>query len=314
MQKPPLIAIVGPTASGKSRLGIELAKKYNGYIISADSRQIYRGMNIATGKEPGKMKKWAGLEAYMVEDIPHFMIDIKNPDETFTVADFQDQVYTIIDHIQKSKPDSIPFLVGGTGLYIQAIVDNLDMPRGEPNKGLRAELEGMDEEELFAMLKEKDPETAKVIQKKNKRRLIRALEVVFGTGESFIKQQKKKEAKFEILQIGIKREKEELHTRINARVKQMFLNGIENEIRELTKKYSIELPSMTGIGYPEIYAAMEGEIEIEKAREQIKINSRQYARRQMQWLKRDLRIQWVADPVDAELIVSEFLKKKSGRR
>lgn len=309
MKKQPLIAIIGPTASGKSRLGIALAKNFNGYVISADSRQLYRGMDIATAKEKGVIKTWHGLEAHMVDDVPHFMINIINPDDDFTVAEYQDRVNTIIATIHKSDPGAIPFLVGGTGLYVQAIIDNLDIPRGKPNKGLRAELEGYEIEELFDLLKEKDPETAKTIQKDNRRRLIRALEVVLGTGESFIKQQKRKPPLYETLQIGLKLDKEELNKRINARVKTMFEEGIVDEAKALLKNYRIESSSMTGIGYPEIAQALEGQMTMDEAQERIKINTRQYARKQMQWFKRDTRIQWISDPEQAWPLVEQFLKK-----
>ncbi|MGB0757222.1 MAG: tRNA (adenosine(37)-N6)-dimethylallyltransferase MiaA [Patescibacteria group bacterium] len=295
-EKPQIICIVGPTASGKTSAAIDYAKKHSGYVISADSRQLYRGMNIGTAKPVGKMHKLPDmdLEAYVVEDVPHFMIDIADPDNPLTLADYQEQVYTILQNENLQKHYKTPLLVGGTGLYIQSIVDNYTLPHGEPNQDLRVNLESKDLEELQTMLQEQDPQSYKVIDIQNKRRLIRALEHTLTTGDSFADAQRANKSPYTFILYGISVQKDILHTRINTRVDEMIKSGLIEEVRSLYTKYG-KIQTLDTIGYTEVINYLNGNLEKQEAIEQIKVHTRQYAKRQMTWFKRDKRIQWTED-------------------
>lgn len=277
---PKLIVILGPTASGKTELAIKLAKKFKGEIVSADSRQIYKEMDIGTEKPTKKEMK----------GIPHHLIDIVNPDQDFNVAVYKELAIKKIKDIQNRR--KLPFLVGGTGLYISSIVDNIDFPKVSPNKKLRKELEKKTEKELFEIYKKLDPQGSKFIEKENKRRLIRAIEVCKVTGKSFWKQKKKGKPLFSILQIGIKLPKEELRIRINKRIEKMLKQGLEKEVKKLLKKYGW-IPSMQSIGYQEWKNYLEGKISKEEVKNLIKLHTLQFAKRQMTWFKRDKRIHWI---------------------
>ncbi len=301
---PKLIVVCGPTASGKTDLAIVLAKKFNGEIVNADSRQIYKEMDIATAKPTLDY----GLQTpdYIVDGINHYLLDIINPDENFTLSDYKDQAQkTIKEIIKKGK---IPFLVGGTGLYIKAIVDNLEIPRVEPDLVLRRELESKSAEERIKMLKEIDPETYEKIDIQNPRRVIRALEVVLSTGESFLKQQKKGKPLYDVLQLGIKVDKENLYERINKRCEKMIEAGLVQEAKRLAQKYSWELPSMSGIGYRQMRDYIEGKMTLEEAIEWLQTDTRHYAKRQMTWFRKDERIHWIENEKQAEKKIDEFLK------
>lgn len=301
---PRLIVVCGPTASGKTDLAIVLAKKFNGEIVNADSRQIYKEMDIATAKPTLDY----GLQTpdYIVDGINHYLLDIINPDENFTLSDYKDQAQkTIKEIIKKGK---IPFLVGGTGLYIKAIVDNLEIPRVEPDLVLRRELESKSAEERIKMLKEIDPETYEKIDIQNPRRVIRALEVVLSTGESFLKQQKKGKPLYDVLQLGIKVDKENLYERINKRCEKMIEAGLVQEAKRLAQKYSWELPSMSGIGYRQMRDYIEGKMTLEEAIEWLQTDTRHYAKRQMTWFRKDEKIVWIENEKQAEKKIDEFLK------
>jgi tRNA dimethylallyltransferase len=305
---PKLIVILGPTACGKTSWSIKMAKKYNGEIISADSRQIYKKMDIGTAKEPGEWR-WNGLrKTYFIEDIPHHLIDFLNPGKRFTVAEFRDKAlkYTKLSY----KHGRVPIIAGGTGLYTQSIVDNLQIPRVPPNKKLRKSLEEKSLEDLMLWLERLDPKAAKKIDAKNKRRVIRALEVCILTGEPFSEMQKKGEPLFDVLQIGIDVEKQVLYDRIDWRVDEMMKLGLLKEIESLLKqKYSWDLPSMSGIGYKQFKGYFEKEYSLDRAIELLKRDTRRYARRQLTWFKRDKTIKWCEDYKEAEKLVDKFLKE-----
>jgi len=296
-RKRKLIVILGPTASGKTELAIKLAKEFHGEIISADSRQIYKEMDIGTAKPTEKERK----------EVPHHLINLISPNKEFNVALYKElTIKKIKEVIKKGK---IPFLVGGTGLYISAICDNLDFPGVPPNKELREELEKKDKEELFKIYKKLDPEGAKYIDKDNKRRLIRAIEVSKITKKPFWKQRKKRKPLFDILEIGIKRDKEELEKRIKERVKKMIKIGLEKEAKNLFQKYG-NIPSLETIGYQEWKGFFEGKINREKVIEEIILHTKQYAKRQMTWFKKDIRIYWIKDTKEAKKLIKNFLENK----
>lgn len=301
---PKIIVILGPTASGKTDLSLSLAKKYNGEVVSADSRQVYKKMDIGTAKTKGE---WTNKKRmFVVDGIPHHLIDIVNPDIDFSLADFKKMAIDSINDILDR--DRIPIVVGGTGLYIWALVDNLDIPKTQPDNKLRAQLETKSLAELVSMLTEKDPDSAKIVDLKNPRRVIRALEVVMSTGQSFFDQRTKSSPLFEVLQIGLDVSKEDLFIRINERVDKQIEAGLVEEVRHLVSDgYSWNLPSMSGIGYRQIGLYLKGEKTLAESIEILKQDTRQYAKRQMTWFKRDKRICWVKNIEEAEKLVEQFI-------
>lgn len=284
---PKILVVLGPTASGKTGLGVALAKQFNGEIISADSRQVYKGMDIGTGKPRGEWQQGK----YLVEGVPHYLMDVIKPNQEFSLADFKQQaVAAIQDILSRGK---LPIIVGGTGLYIWSIVDNLDIPKVPPSSALRKSLENKPLEELVKLLGQVDPEARKKVDVKNPRRVLRALEVSILSGESFVKQQTKSPPLFEALQIGLDWPRPELYERIKKRVEGMMKMGLLAEAESLAKKYPWTLPSMSGIGYRELGEYLRGEVSLAAAVEQIKRDTRNYAKRQMTWFKRDKRTHWI---------------------
>jgi tRNA dimethylallyltransferase len=291
MQK--IVVILGPTGAGKTSLSLPLAKKFDGYVISADSRQIYRGMDIGTDKLA--KDRWQGID--------HRMIDIVDPDQEYNLAQYQKTVLAII----KKQKKLLPFLVGGTGLYIQSIIDNLNIPKGGPDKILRKELGKKTTETLFRMLINTDPKAAQMIDQNNKRRIIRAIEVYKTSGHKYSDQTKKKKPVVDSLQIGIKISREQMCEKINKRVDEMMNEGLLDEAKMLGEKYGWNIPSMSAIGYKQLGLYFKRELTLEEAIELIKIDSRRYAKRQMTWFKRDKRIKWVESVEQGTELISNFL-------
>lgn len=311
LKLPKLVVILGPTASGKTNVAIKLAKKFNGEIISADSRTIYKWMNIGTAK-PEKDSKKGG---YYSEGIRHHLIDIIYPYENFTLADFKKRAIRAINDIKGRG--KVPLLVGGTGLYIQAIVDNLKIPSVAPDFKLRKELEKESEKRLLQKLKKIDPVSAKNIGE-NKRKIIRALEVFIKTGEKFSEISKKEEPIFECLQLGIMHPRELLYKRIDQRSEVMIKLGLIDEVKKIVNKLkkkglstrkTWELPSMTGIGYKQIGMFLRKEVDLDEAIRILKRDTRHYAKRQIAWFKRDKKIKWIKTEKQAEKLSNSFLKK-----
>lgn len=279
---PKLIIILGPTASGKSDLGVTLAKEFDGEIINADSRQIYRDMIIGTASP-------IAHAAGTVDGIRHHLFNFVSPREYFSVAEYKSHaVATVQDIGQRAK---IPFLVGGTGLYIWVIVDNLMIPEVPANPALRAELESQNTEKLLEELKEKDPEAVPLTDK-NKRRIIRALEVILATGKKFTKVRKPGEKLFETLRIGLSLPMDELDKRIQSRAENMLRDGLIEEVEGLLKKYPPDLSAFDSPGYREFIQYIQGNLSLSEATDQFIRAHKQLARRQMKWFKRDKRIQW----------------------
>ncbi|MBI4415264.1 MAG: tRNA (adenosine(37)-N6)-dimethylallyltransferase MiaA [Candidatus Kerfeldbacteria bacterium] len=295
----PMITIIGPTASGKSKLALKLAKKFGGYVISADSRQVYKGMDIGTAK-PSKKDQRA---------VRHFMVDVVQPNQPFTVADHQRRVFRIL-----KKEKGIPFLVGGTGLYVDAILQNWEIPKGKRDLKLRQKLERQSLHLLAKRLTRLDPKTAATIDLHNKRRVIRALEVALAGGS--ITERKRRPFPYRVLMLGIDVPRATLVQRINARVDQMIRAGLVDEVQQLGKQYGWDSPAMSGIGYKEIGRYLRGQVSLDEAVERIKISTRQYAKRQMTWWKRTRGIQWIRSLHGAGRLVRNFLVEKpspSGR-
>jgi len=323
---PKLIVILGPTASGKTDLALKLAKKFGGEIVNADSRQVYRGMDVGTGKIPVKAKRRYGLRQLtpiVSSGVAHWLIDVVDPDEEFSLADYKIMaVAAIRDILKRGK---IPFLVGGTGLYIQAVVDNLIIPSVPPNKKLRVQFE----KELkvasnkykvtskwYKKLLKLDPEAIHVVDPKNPRRIIRAIEVCLATHQPFSKLREKGEPLFDVLQIGIALSRQKLYERIDKRIDWMIKHGLIEETKRLLKKYDPTLPSMSGIGYKEIGEFLNQKPKIKNQKhkllnekiQQIKFRTHAYARRQMTWFRRDKRIKWVKNYKEAEEKIKQWMK------
>ncbi|MCK5084605.1 MAG: tRNA (adenosine(37)-N6)-dimethylallyltransferase MiaA [Candidatus Pacebacteria bacterium] len=331
----PLIIILGPTSSGKTEMSLKLAKQYNGEIINADSRQIYREMDIGTGAPTvchSESHRWlhsppasqyginsglwslnaqkgsTGLPpqwSQQINNIPHYLFHVKNPNQKFSLSQYKKLAIKTIKDIQKRG--KIPILVGGTGLYISAIVDNLEIPKAPPNKKIRERLEKHTGKYLFNKLKKVDLRSAGIIGENNKRKLVRALEVCEITGEPFSSQQKKGKPLFDVLQIGIKTDREKLYKKIDKRVDKMIKTGLIEETKKLSRKYSPTLPAMSGIGYHEINSYLKNEMNLDDAIQKIKYRTHQYARRQMTWFKRNERIMWVRNYKEAKKMVKKFI-------
>lgn len=293
--KPNLIVIVGPTASGKTDLAIRLAKKYNGEIVSADSRLIYKGMDIGTDKPT--QKDYQGVK--------HYLIDILEPNQDFNAALYKEKAITAINEI--IKKGKVPFLVGGTGLYIQAVVQNLDFFKIKPDRKLREELEAKTIEELFEIYKKLDPQGALKIDKQNKRRLVRAIEVCKITGKPFWENRKLQEPFYNVLELGINVQADELQKRIKKRVKKMMTQGLEKEVKSLFKKYNSKLSPFNTIGYQEWRDYFQGRISKFEVEQNIVKNTIAYAKRQITWFKKDKNIKWIKNQQEAEKQIKKFL-------
>jgi tRNA dimethylallyltransferase len=290
-----LVVIVGPTAVGKTALAIELARRFDGEIVSADSRQIYRGMDIGTAKPTRQEQVLA----------PHHLIDIVAPDEPYTLANYQAQAYAAIDAILARGRQ--PFLVGGTGLYVRAVVEGLCIPRVPPNKELRAQLALEDGAALYERLRALDPDAAARIDPHNVRRTIRALEVCLTTGKKFSDLGQTLPPPYLITQIGLTLPRPQLYARIDARVERMMADGLVAEVEALVAQgYGWELPSMSGLGYREIGEYLRGEVSLGEAVANIKRNTRDFVRRQYAWFRlKDEHIHWFED-AEVEKVV-EFI-------
>ncbi len=283
----PVIVIVGPTAVGKTELSISLAKKIQGEIISADSMQIYRGMDIGTAKPPKRVR----------EEISHHMIDITNPDEEFSVAKFKDLAKAKLLEIKKRA--NIPIVVGGTGLYLNALIYDYsleDIPRDlNTREKLREKVEEKGSQKLHEELSQLDPESAQKIHPNDVKRIIRALEVIYITGEAFSKyqQQTQKQNLSNTIMIGLTKNRDELYNKIEQRVDHMIEKGLVDEVKSLFEQgYDNSITSVQALGYKEIASYLQGEISIEESIRLIKKRTKRFAKRQLSWFKRDGNIYW----------------------
>jgi tRNA dimethylallyltransferase len=305
--RPKVVVLCGPTGSGKTNFSLLLAKKFFGSVISADSRQLYRGMTIGTAKPVGKWRwKWWRC-VYEVDGVEHYNLDWLSPKKTFSAAEFKTNAQTWITSIQKKK--KVPFIVGGTGLYIDAVVDNLSFPKVLADQALRDELSQKSLEQLLVQLDEIDPEAGAMIDRHNPRRVIRALEVSLLSGTPFSAQRSKGEKQYDVLYLGVSVSKEELDQRLDARIDTMIEQGLVEEVKRLIKKYPFTLPSMSGIGYREFQGFVNGTETIEQAITTLKADTRQYAKRQMTWFKRRKDVVWCETYEEMERAVADFLKK-----
>ncbi len=305
--KPKLLAVIGPTASGKTSLAIKLAKKFKGEIISADSRQFYRGNEIGSDTVQGEWKKIDGRRVYMADGVLHHMVAFRSINKPISLAEFQRLAIRKAKEI--IKRGNLPILCGGTGLYVLAVTDNYLMPESEPDLDLRAKLDEKKTETLFKDLKKKDPEYAKRISSNNRRYIIRALEVIAVTGQPFSQAQSKGEPIFDVLKIGVSRPRPELYSRIDSRVDELMKIGILEEAKRLGKRYGWDLPAMSGLGHRQLGMYLHGEVDLDEAVRLIKRDTRHYARRQLIWWRRDSSVQWVKGVEESVKLTRDFLKK-----
>ena len=288
-----MIAIVGPTAVGKSELALHLAQYFPVEIISADSRQVYRYMDIGTNK-PSMAER---------ASVPHHVIDVVEPDEDFSLAMYHQLAIEALKAIQQKG--KLPLLVGGSGLYVWSLVEGWKIPQVPPDQKLRRQLESRAEQEdsqsLYRELQDIDPMAAAKINPSNIRRIIRALEIYHTTGQPPSQLQHKESPGFSILVIGLTRERSELYKKIDWRVDKMIQRGLVEEVEQLLKKgYSPSLPSMSGIGYKQIGQFLRGEMTLPEAIDKIKYETHRLARHQYAWFRLgDSRIHWF-DTSEAE--------------
>jgi len=296
--KQKLLVIIGPTAVGKTKLSIEMAKRYNGEIISGDSMQIYRGMDIGTAK----------ITMNEMEGIPHYLIDIKEPLENFSVAEFQHLVRDRISEI--AKKGKLPIIVGGTGLYIQSVIYDYQFSDVPGDESFRLMLEErakeIGNEALYKELLAVDQESAAQIHPNNVRRVIRALEIYHLTGKTMkdFQSTQQRDLLFKTALVGLTMERENLYSRINTRVDLMMNEGLLAEVKSLYQQGLRDCQSIQAIGYKEIYDYLDGRVTLDEAVENLKQNSRRYAKRQLTWFRNKMEVQWF-DMTD----VNNFSKK-----
>ncbi len=295
-----LVVIVGPTGVGKSSLALQLASQINGEIISADSRSIYIGMDIGTDKPSRLIRK----------NIRHHLIDICYPDQTISLGEYKKLALDAIN--QTLNHHSIPFLVGGTGQYIMALVEGWQIPEVAPDEGLRKELGKLSELELERWLTIVDPVSAERIDRRNKRRVIRALEVTFKIGKPFSSFQRKEEPDLDIVMIGLTADREAIYKRADERVGRMMASGLLEEVIGLRNQgYTRRLPAMSGLGYQQLMAYLDGECSLEEAIIRIKFETHRFIRQQGSWFRdNDQRIKWfdIYDP-DYPHSITDMLEK-----
>ena len=300
MNKPKVIVICGPTASGKTTLSIQLAQKINGEIISSDSMQIYKDMNIGTAK-PDQQE---------MQGIKHYLLDFVEPNQRYSVADYKkDAENAIEDILQKGK---VPIIVGGTGLYVDSLIYGIEYPNIEFDENYRKELERRVEKEglekLYEKAKKIDPQAMKKIRRNYQKRILRVLEIYNATGKTKTEQEiesRKNEVKYDYRVFAINMDREKLYDRINKRVDVMIQKGLIEEVENLLKKYNEFPTAMQGLGYKEVVEYIQGKVLKEDMIENIKRESRRYAKRQITWFKKNKQTIWIG-PNDLQMILNEI--------
>lgn len=304
-----VLAIIGPTAVGKTALSLEIAKKYNGEIISGDSMQVYRGLDIGTAKILPEER--AG--------IPHYLIDVRNIDQRYSVADFVHEAQTLINDI--TDRGGLPIIVGGTGFYLKALLYDMKLggDRYDSDEKVRnqwhefAQMHG--QHALWNRLNAIDPAAAAKIPVSNERRIVRALEVYERTGELFSEQQRELNQRYDALVIGLNTDRQVVYDRINRRVDLMVADGLEQEARQLFEAGGTEWQSGKGIGYRELFPYFEGARSRDEAIDAIKQDTRHYAKRQLTWFRHQLPVNWydiISDPgakIQIGTAIEQWLKK-----
>ena len=275
-----VIAIVGATASGKTAYSIDLAKKINGEIISADSRLVYKGFNIGTAKPTIEER----------EGIPHYLIDIVEPEFDYSAGIYKQEATKIINKI--TERGHIPIIVGGTGLYIDILLKNFSLPQIEPNRKLREKLYKLDIEKLYQVLEEKDTDAAQSIDKNDRKKIIRAIEIINTTGKSLKDSRGIEDSQYDVEWIGRNFDRKTLYERIDKRIELMIEAGLLEETKQLLDKHG-RIPNLINtIGYREIIGYLDNNYSLEEAKELLKKNTRNYAKRQLTWFRKNSEIKW----------------------
>jgi tRNA dimethylallyltransferase len=308
----PLVALLGPTAVGKTSLSLSLAERFEIEIISADSRLFYRGLDIGTAKPSGKEQ----------EAVPHHLIDVTTPDQPWSLADFRQAAYLAIDGVHARG--NLPLLVGGTGQYISALLEGWQPPPKSESDSFRKDLEAVANNEgsqaLHARLAKGDPLAAEQIDHRNIRRVIRALEIIELTGKPASAQRIKQAPPYRILRIGLSLPRVQLYSRIDARIEAMLNEGWENEVRQLLDQgYDFSSAPFSAIGYRQIASYVRDEISFEQAKAEIKRLTRQFVRRQANWFKSDDdRIHWYENSTEAieeiSALITQWLGEKNSNK
>lgn len=293
--RPTIYAIIGPTASGKSDFAVVLAKKINGEIISADSRQVYKGMDLGTGKVETKIKTVNGRQVFVYKNIPHYGLNLVSPNTEYNVAKFKTYAEKQIkDILARGK---VPILCGGTAHWIDAIVFNQTIPEVKPNPKIRNELSKLTTKEMYSKLVSLDPDRAQNIDPHNPRRLIRALEIILSTGEPVPKQTTT--SPYNCIWIGIKPEDSVLQKNIKARLEKRIKAGLITEIKKLHQN-GVSFKRLIGFGLEYKYGSLylQNKLSLEEFKTQLNTAIWQYSKRQMTWWKRNKHIFWLQDPRD----------------
>lgn len=298
MDKPKVIAVVGPTSSGKTALGIWLAQKFDGEVISADSRQVYKGLNLGTGKVT--KKEMAG--------VPHHLLDVANPKKAFSASDFKLLGEKVIVKILKNK--SIPLVVGGTGLYADVLLGRMVLPEVPPNPKLRAQLEKKTAKQLFALLQKKDPERAATIEPNHHRRLVRALEVAAALGKSPAKASAMQGTEqYSVLWLGLNPGLEKLQKNIHARLLARIKSGMLDEGKRLhAAGLSYKRMEELGLEYRSMALYLQNKITKDQMVAALDRAITNYAKRQLKWFKRNPNIVWVTNKSEAAKLAKQFLQ------
>ena len=311
-KKRPLLILTGPTAVGKTELSIALAKKINGAVISADSMQVYRGMDIGSAKvTPEEM-----------QGVPHYLIDVLAPEDEFHVVRFQEMAKEALQEIYEKK--QIPIIAGGTGFYIQALLYDIDFTEQDEDTALRNHYAQLAEEHgnayLHEMLRQVDPVSAEMIHANNVKRVIRALEYYRQTGQKMSEHneaERRKESPYEFVYFVLNTPREQLYARIDRRVDQMIEEGLVDEVKHLKELgCTKEMVSMQGLGYKEILAYLDGEYDLDTAVYTIKRDTRHFAKRQLTWFRRERQVTWIQKEVydyDEDRILKAMLSHLEGR-
>ena len=306
MNKPKVIVICGPTASGKTALSIELAKKINGEIISSDSMQIYKDMDIGTAK-PTKQE---------MQEIKHYLLDFVEPDQRYSVAQFKKDAEKAIEEIlAKNK---VPIIVGGTGLYVDSLIYGIEYQEIELDKKYREELEEKAQKEgletLYEQAQKIDPQAMEKISVNDKKRILRILEIYHSTGKTKTQQEiesRKNEVKYDYKVFALNMEREKLYERINKRVDIMIEQGLIQEVENLCSKYTEFPTAMQGLGYKEVVEYLQGKISEQEMIEKIKMETRRYAKRQLTWFRKNKQTIWLdatKGKENVEIILKEYYK------
>ena len=307
MDKQKLVTVLGPTAVGKTKTSIELAKALDGEIISGDSMQIYRGMDIGTAK----------VTEEEMEGIPHYLIDIKEPTESFSAAEFQKLATELVTDI--NRRGKVPIIAGGTGLYVKSVTHQYAFSEAKEDPAYREQLEQQAEEEgavaFHARLKDVDPVSYETIHPNNVRRVVRALEVYHVTGEpvSASKDALPEQSPYNLVNVGLTMDRDVLYERINKRVDLMMEAGLLEEAQRLYHDGVRDCQSVQAIGYKEIYNYLEERVSLEDAVLELKQNSRRYAKRQLTWFRHQMAMDWYDMTAHREEKIQEILKVVAGK-